>query len=149
VETGCYYGCGNANHSQNEANFNHTANEDGAARIDRNDGHMTGIACLNCHDGNIGFGGIHGFSDATYTAGEFGVGGGGTYNKRRFLPGSALFGYDPSAANNSGDADWVMATPDNECYTIKSSTAITDCTQHGMNSQDQSFRNIPTRPVDY
>jgi hypothetical protein len=148
LEAGCYYGCGNSNHTTTESNMYYSADLDGTARAGANK-HITGIACLNCHDGNVGFGGIHGFPDATWEAGEVGTGGGGTYNKRRFMPGSAIIGYDPSAANTSGDADWVMAVPDNECYTLKSSTAITSCTQHGMNSQSENFRNIPTRPVDY
>jgi hypothetical protein len=136
-----------ATHTGNGNNYVHSANLDGTARLN-NEGHMSGIACLNCHDGNVGFGGIHGFSDATFTAGEGGSGG-GTYNKRRFLPGSANAYYDPSDANAGGDADWQIApgSADNVCYTIAAPSSITACTHHSMgaNLNDRSVQ----RNVDY
>ena len=105
---------------------------------------MTGIACLNCHDGAIGFGGIHGFTDATYTAG----GSGGTYNKRRFMPGSGLRYYDPNSGAAGGDADWSTASAANKCYTLSAETSMSSCTKHSGGT-NMNKRNVPTRPVDY
>jgi hypothetical protein len=146
---GNYGAGGNANHTTNDVNIYHSS--DAATPADRygNNGHATGIACLVCHDGNVGFGGIHGFSDATYGAGQGGSGE-GTYNKRRFLPGSGLAYYDPSDTV-TGKAAWEMSTGTSyqQCYTLGmgQETTITACTQHSMGT-DQSFRNIQ-RTVDY
>jgi hypothetical protein len=144
-------------HTTSASNINHTADLVGTDRVNTgDDGHITGIACLNCHDGNIGFGAVHGFSDATYEAGPVGSGGEGTYYKRRFLPGSGLAGYDPSSGDGTptpptSDAAWEM-TPnnaDNTCYTLGmgQQTGISGCTQHGGGT-NANFRGIQ-RPVDY
>jgi predicted CxxxxCH...CXXCH cytochrome family protein len=116
----------------------------GSARLSntsKGKGHITGIACLNCHDGDVGFGGIHGFPNATYTDGA-----GLTQNKRRFMPGAGLYKYVPSATI-SGDGAWDMATPDNKCYTLGTATSMSACTQHSGGTSDGS-RNV-RRPVTY
>jgi hypothetical protein len=145
--TGNYASGGNSNHTSKESNMVHTAGQIGPANRLNGEGHITGIACLNCHDGNVGFGGIHGFSDAQYTAGEGGSGQ-GTYNKRRFLPGSGLAYYDPSDTTN-GDAAWEMTpgSSDNQCYTLGTGTSISECTHHDKGT-GLDFRNIQ-RNVDY
>ncbi|WP_243372284.1 CxxxxCH/CxxCH domain-containing protein [Geotalea sp. SG265] len=116
----------------------------GSARLSntsKGKGHITGIACLNCHDGDVGFGGIHGFPNATYVDGA-----GLTQNKRRFMPGAGLYKYVPSATI-SGDGAWDMATPDNKCYTLGTATSMSACTQHSGGTSDGA-RNV-RRPVTY
>ena len=134
------------NHVGNASDYVHSSASTGTARITGgNGGHITGIACLNCHDGAVGFGGIHGFPNTTYSAG----GSGGTYNKRRFMPGSSLRFYDPSVANTTGtDAGWESATNDNKCYTQSSNTgSMGGCVKHGGGT-NANARNT-RRPVTY
>lgn len=89
-------------HFGNAGDYEHSSDQTGAARMTANDGHYTGIGCLNCHDGAVGFGGIHGLADATYTSGE-----GIDHWKRRFLPGSGLAFYAPGSA---GSLTWAGRT---------------------------------------
>ncbi|RII25647.1 MAG: hypothetical protein CXR31_13845 [Geobacter sp.] len=130
---------GGGNHTGNSGDLVWTPGSTGAARASGN-GHITGIACLNCHDGNVGFGGIHGFPNATYTAGV------GTHSKRRFMPGSGLYKYAPSITL-TGDAGWDMASPDNKCYTLGTATSISACTKHSSGT-NMGGRNV-RRPVTY
>jgi predicted CxxxxCH...CXXCH cytochrome family protein len=104
-------------------------------------GHATGIACLNCHDGDVGYGGIHGFPNAIYTDG-----GGRSQNKRRFMPGAGLYKYAPSTSV-AGDGAWDMAAPDNKCYTIGTETSMSGCTQHSGGTNDGV--RATRRPITY
>ena len=135
-----YAGAGS--HTGNGGDLVWTPGSTGATRASGN-GHITGIACLNCHDGNVGFGGIHGVPNATYTAG----GSGGTYNKRRFMPGSSLYMYDPDTGDAGTDAGWETATPANKCYTLGTAGTVGSCTKHatGTNASRRNTR----RPVTY
>jgi len=143
-------------HVGNASDFQHSSHATGTNRLSNftggnNMGHITGIACLNCHDGAIGFGGAHGVPDATYTAGPQPTGGQGTYNKRRFLPGSGLRYYDPANGQAGGDADWYyvdgMGDATNQCYTLTNTTTISNCNKHDAGTA-LGFRNV-RRPVEY
>lgn len=139
---------GTGNHVSNSADYQHSSQYTGTARktsAPNGMGHMTGISCLNCHDGAVGFGGIHGFPDAQYTAGSGGSGQ-GTYWKRRFMPGSGLIYYDPKDASALGDADWE-ATAGNKCYTLSSATTMSSCTKHDKGTS-MNARDV-VRKVDY
>lgn len=138
--SGSYAGSGL--HTGNGGDLVWTPGSTGATRASGN-GHITGIACLNCHDGNVGFGAIHGFPNATFTAG----GSGGTYNKRRFMPGSSLYMYDPDTGDAGTDAGWTTATAANKCYTISTAGSVSSCTKHSAGTA-QSDRNV-RRPVSY
>jgi hypothetical protein len=108
-------------------------------------GHITGIACLNCHDGAQPFGGVHGVGNSTYSAG----GSGGTYQRRRFMPGSGLRNYDPqNGATTDNSAAWEgTASRTNQCYTLSGASSYSACTQHGGGTGGAG-RNT-SRPTTY
>lgn len=142
---------GGGTHTGSTADFIHSSGLTGTARSSGNNGHITGIACLNCHDGAVGFGGVHGVPNASYTAGVNGSGA-GTYNKRRFLPGSGLRYYDPSNTHTSStiddDGTWGEATATNQCYTLGTANTTSSCTKHGTKAGSQNGRNV-RRPATY
>jgi hypothetical protein len=145
-----------AAHSSSGSNFAHTAAEDTLANRTSSDGHGTGIACFNCHDGAVGWGGVHGFSDATYLAGDWdNQGNDGTYNKRRFLPGSSQQYYSPGSSTGANaetnDADWQGPTTGNgsTCYTIDSAVTMSGCTKHNKTGGESWGNRQIQRNVDY
>jgi hypothetical protein len=147
------YDDGGGDHSGSTSNYKHTSDQTGTNRsTTSNDGHITGIACLNCHDGTIGFGGIHGFPDATFTASSNNSDG-GLYNKRRFLPGSGLDQYDPHDSDSPGpdpdvnDAAW-QDSGNQQCYTLGTASSFSVCNQHTGMGTSLGKRNI-VRDVDY
>ncbi len=144
------YPNGSGNHTGNGGDLRHTSDQVGGNRVTANsNGHRSGIGCLNCHDGNVGWGGIHGFEDATYLDDE-----GATYNKRRFLPGASQAFYDPdkSDGNNSipDDEDWEIgpADADQRCITIGAPNSMTGCDHHSGSGTNHGARNLQ-RNVDY
>jgi len=142
----CHLGGYNTtSHFGNGQDYQHTSDLVGAARYNpaSNDGHATGIGCLNCHDGAVGFGGAHGLPDAVYQSGPSGSGG-GYQMKRRFLPGSGLRYYDPQ-----GSLAWasrVNFVVGEKVYVTNTNgtTYIYSCTVAGQSNRNSNPATWPT-----
>ncbi len=149
---GVPYSSGTA-HTQNGTNYQHDSTLTGINRADTNL-HRAGMTCLNCHDGLVGFGGIHGFPDATFDA-STGGGDGGRYWKRRFLPGTGMDQPDPDVADGGGtdpnalDGSWETLTVDGKCYNLGYDTNISGCVKHTGMGQNWTIDRTMARPVDY
>jgi hypothetical protein len=130
---------GGGNHTGNTSEGGYHSSQNTGSNRASSSAHIIGMTCANCHDGAVVWGGIHGFADASYTAGQDGAGQ-GTYWKRRFLPGSSLLYYDPYTGDgdpadpNAGDTYWGQNV-ERKCYTLGAANSISACKQHGKGSR--------------
>jgi predicted CxxxxCH...CXXCH cytochrome family protein len=112
-------------HTSNDGDFASSVGEIGPARYaDKSNKQVFGYPCAACHNAGgpeIGlnvFGGIHGQTSTTYTAGS-----GNSTQNRRFMPGISNDKYD--------GGNWTLSSSaGNSCYTSGNQTAYADCAKH-------------------